>query len=66
MATAGASEEPASTLTEREVEVMQLVQRGLTNKQVAEKLSISPNTVKKHLHNALMKRGIQRRRQLFK
>lgn len=54
-----------SALTEREREVIRLVQRGLTNKQAAERLRISPNTVKKHLHNALVKRGIQRRRQLF-
>lgn len=67
MAAAGTNKvDPASMLTEREVEVLQFVQRGLTNKQAAEKLGISPNTVKKHLHNALMKRGIQRRRQLFK
>ena len=66
MVTAGpAKQEAGSALTEREVEVLRHVQRGLTNKQAAEKLGISPNTVKKHLHNALMKRGIQRRRQLF-
>jgi DNA-binding NarL/FixJ family response regulator len=56
---------PESALTERESEVIRLVQRGMTNKQAAERLRISPNTVKKHLHNALVKRGIQRRRQLF-
>lgn len=66
MATADATKhEAGSALTEREVEVLRYVQRGLTNKQTAEQLGISPNTVKKHLHNALVKRGIQRRRQLF-
>jgi DNA-binding NarL/FixJ family response regulator len=66
MASAGpAKRDAGSALTEREVEVLRLVQRGLTNKQAAERLRISPNTVKKHLHNALVKRGIQRRRQLF-
>jgi two-component system NarL family response regulator len=53
-------------LTEREVEVIRLVRRGLTNKEVAKQLRISPNTVKKHLHNVLAKHGIHRRRQLFK
>jgi DNA-binding NarL/FixJ family response regulator len=57
--------EAGSALTVREVDVLRLVQRGMTNKLAAEHLGISPNTVKKHLHNALMKRGIQRRRQLF-
>jgi DNA-binding NarL/FixJ family response regulator len=67
MAAAGTDKaDPASALTEREVEVLRLVQRGLTNKHVAEKLGISPNTVKKHLHNALLKRGMHRRRQLFR
>lgn len=55
-----------SDLTEREVEVMQLVRRGMTNKEIGSNLGISPNTVKKHLHNALVKHGILRRRQLFK
>jgi DNA-binding NarL/FixJ family response regulator len=61
-----AKQEADSALTERESEVIRLVQRGMTNKQAAERLRISPNTVKKHLHNALVKRGIQRRRQLFR
>jgi DNA-binding NarL/FixJ family response regulator len=53
-------------LTGREIEVIRLVRRGLTNKEVAKQLGISPSTVKKHLHNVLAKHGIHRRRQLFK
>lgn len=52
-------------LTPREVEVLQLVKAGLTNKEVARQLDISSSTVKKHLHSALAKRGLFRRRQAF-
>jgi DNA-binding NarL/FixJ family response regulator len=55
-----------SDLTEREIEVMRLVRHGLTNKEVGKQLGISPNTVKKHVHNVLHKHGILRRRQLFR
>jgi len=38
-----------STLTEREREVLDLLALGLTNKEIAEKLYITTNTVKRHL-----------------
>jgi len=38
-----------STLTEREREVLNLLAQGLTNKEIAEKLVITTNTVKRHL-----------------
>lgn len=38
-----------STLTEREREVLDLLAQGLTNKEIAEKLFITANTVKRHL-----------------
>jgi RNA polymerase sigma factor (sigma-70 family) len=37
------------TLTDREREVLDLLAQGLTNKEIAEKLVITPNTVKRHL-----------------
>lgn len=52
-------------LTRREQDVLRLVERGLTNKEIGLQLLISPNTVKKHLHSALTKRGLLRRRQLY-
>ena len=54
---------PFIGLTPREVEVMQLVSQGLTNKEVSARLDISVNTVKKHLASAFDKRHIKNRRQ---
>jgi DNA-binding NarL/FixJ family response regulator len=42
-------------LTKRETEVLALVAQGLNNKDIGDKLSISPNTVKAHLRNILEK-----------
>ncbi len=42
-------------LTPREVEVLRLVARGLSNKQVAERLVISPKTVGNHVEHIYMK-----------
>lgn len=39
---------PVETLTHREVEVLQLMARGLTNRQIARRLEISEHTVKFH------------------
>jgi FixJ family two-component response regulator len=38
-----------SLLTRRELEIMRLVAKGCTNKQIAERLFISEETVKEHL-----------------
>lgn len=47
-----------SELTEREVEVLQLVARGLSNKQVARVIGRTNETVKIHLKNVFAKLGV--------
>lgn len=48
-------------LTRRETEVMALVERGLSNKEIARDLNISVATVKHHVHNAFEKLDVHRR-----
>jgi DNA-binding CsgD family transcriptional regulator len=48
-------------LTTREAEVIELVAAGLTNAAIAERLWISPGTVKKHLDNVYAKLGVANR-----
>ncbi|HVM40254.1 MAG TPA: response regulator transcription factor [Acidimicrobiia bacterium] len=51
----------APRLTDRELEVLQLVAQGLSNKRIAEKLYISENTVKNHVRNMLEKLHVHSR-----
>jgi DNA-binding NarL/FixJ family response regulator len=48
-------------LTRREVEVLELVAQGLSNKQIAAQLVISQNTVKNHVRNILEKLRLRSR-----
>jgi DNA-binding NarL/FixJ family response regulator len=48
-------------LTQREMEVLQAVARGKTNKEVGERLCISPHTVQVHLRNIFAKLGVKNR-----
>ena len=50
-------------LSEREVEVLELVARGLANKQIAHTLNIAEATAKNHVKNILHKLGVQDRTQ---
>lgn len=49
------------SLTHRECEIMQLVDKGLTNKEIASYLTIEVATVKNHVHNILEKLGVHTR-----
>jgi DNA-binding NarL/FixJ family response regulator len=53
--TGGKPEEIAPRLTDRELEVLNLVARGLNNREIARDLYISENTVKNHVRNILEK-----------
>jgi len=46
---------PFTELTGREMEVLQLIAQGTTNQKIAEKLTISHGTVKRHVSNILNK-----------
>jgi len=59
--TAGTLQAPGEELTEREREVLALVARGYTNKQIAEALSVSEKTARNHVSHILEKLGLARR-----
>ena len=46
---------PVPTLTVRELEVLKLVAKGMSNREIADELFISENTVKNHVRNILEK-----------
>lgn len=52
-------------LSEREHEVLVLVNKGLSNKQIALELSISENTVKRHISNIFKKTETQSRHEII-
>ena len=57
----GAAESRAPRLTARELEIVGLIDNGLSNKQIARRLSIEVATVKNHVHNILEKLHVDRR-----
>jgi DNA-binding NarL/FixJ family response regulator len=52
---------PVNSLTSREFEVIRLIDDGLSNKEIAVRLSIEVTTVKNHVHNILEKLDVRRR-----
>jgi NarL family two-component system response regulator LiaR len=56
-------EKGEQALTERELFVLRLVASGASNMEIAQKLSISINTVKSHLKNILEKLQLENRTQ---
>ncbi|QRM57732.1 response regulator transcription factor [Sinorhizobium sp. BG8] len=58
-ATAGAT--PVAHLTTRELQILEMVSRGLQNKLIAAEFRLSEHTVKIHLHNIIRKLGAHNR-----
>jgi two-component system nitrate/nitrite response regulator NarL len=56
--------EHATALSQRELEIVVLVARGFKNKEMAERMFISEQTVKNHLHNIFDKLGVSDRLEL--
>ncbi len=51
-------------LTDRELEVVRLIARGYTSRQIAETLTVSERTVTTHISNILAKLGFTSRAQI--
>jgi two-component system response regulator NreC len=63
----GRSSEPVpSALTVREQEVIKELELGATNREIAERLFITENTVKRHIHSILKKLELRSRRDIVK
>ena len=50
----------AQGVTEREADVLRLVAQGLSNREIAERMFLSPRTVEKHVASLLAKTGLRR------
>jgi DNA-binding NarL/FixJ family response regulator len=55
---------PKSVLTTREIQIVDLISVGMSNKQIARQLNIGVSTTKSHVHNLLGKLDLQRRGQV--
>ena len=51
-------------MTTREADVLALVAEGRANREIAERLFLSPRTVEKHVERLLTKTGVARRAEL--
>ena len=56
-----APRDPKTGLTRRELEIFDLIARGLSNKLISRTLNIEVSTVKAHVHNILVKLGVKSR-----
>ena len=64
LAELGTAAPAPSPLTPREREVVELVARGLSNREVADQLVLSERTVESHVRNMLTKTGLRSRTEL--
>ncbi|MDX3579506.1 ATP-binding protein [Streptomyces sp. FL07-04A] len=64
VATAPAPADPLSELTAQQRHIVRLAARGLRNREIAERLLLSPRTVSSHLYNVYPKLGVSSRNQL--
>jgi LuxR family maltose regulon positive regulatory protein len=62
----GPSSSLVEPLTARELDVLALLAQGLTNKEIAQRLVISPGTVKQHAYNLYQKLQVGNRQQAVK
>jgi DNA-binding CsgD family transcriptional regulator len=62
--TRSSSDHPSAQLTGQELQIAQLVQQGLSNREIGGRLFLSPRTVEWHLRNVFGKVGVSTRRQL--
>ena len=54
------------SLTDREAEIMHLLNQGMSRTEIAETLNVSQNTVKSHLKNVYSKLGVHSRSEVFR
>ncbi len=57
----GMAAQEIQQLSRREFEVLDHIQLGLTNRQIAERLFVSRNTINKHVHQVLRKLNVSNR-----
>lgn len=55
------SNENSFGLTKREIQILELAARGVTNKIIGEQLNLSNRTIEVHMHNIFMKLGVSSR-----
>jgi DNA-binding NarL/FixJ family response regulator len=59
----GVNNPKLASLTNREVQILRILASGLSNHEIAQRLYISENTVKIHIHNVFEKLGVKNRRE---
>ncbi len=59
------SVEPGQSLSPREKQILRLLAEGYSNKEIAEKLVLSPSTIHTHRNNLMKKLGLTSRRELI-